>query len=81
MQVIRLIKNALFKSYLSWLVTIGNSWKLLQGIKEGQTHVDTPTYDPIAVWAHPIDIHYTTKGLQGNIASSFYSIPNLLKKK
>ena len=45
--------------------TKGSGWKHLQGIKEGQTHVDSPTYEPTAYWAHPIDIHYSTKGLQG----------------
>jgi hypothetical protein len=44
----------------------GGGWKLLQGIKEGQTHVDNPCYEQFASWSHPIDIHYTTKGLQGN---------------
>jgi B9 domain-containing protein 2 len=37
----------------------------LQGIKEGQTHVDNPTFEEFAAWAHPIDVHYATKGLQG----------------
>lgn len=27
--------------------------------------MDCPTYEPFAAWSHPIDIHYTTKGLQG----------------
>ena len=43
----------------------GNGWKLLQGVKEGQTHVDNPTYESHSYWAHPVDLHYTTKGLQG----------------
>ena len=47
------------------LTTKGGGWKLLQGIKEGQTHVDNPNYEQFASWSHPIDIHYTTKGLQG----------------
>jgi B9 domain-containing protein 2 len=51
--------------YCKWSVNAGNGWKLLQGIKEGQTHVDTPTYEADAYWAHPVDLHYTTKGLQG----------------
>ncbi len=53
--------------YCKWSVSAGSGWKLLQGIKEGQTHVDCPTYDPDAYWAHPIDLHYTTKGLQGKL--------------
>ena len=38
---------------------------MLQGIKEGQTQLDNPTYEQMAYWAHPIDVHYATKGLQG----------------
>lgn len=49
----------------------GNGWKLLQGVKEGQTHVDNPTYEQFAAWSHPIDVHYSTKGLQGFIFCTF----------
>lgn len=45
----------------------GNGWKLLQGQKEGQTHVDNPAYEQFAAWSHPIDVHYKTNGLQGFI--------------
>ena len=50
----------------NWLINWkGSGWKLLQGIKEGQTHIDNPTYEEMTYWAHPIDVHYATKGLQG----------------
>ena len=48
------------------ILNLGSGWKLLQGSKEGQTHVDNPTYEQFAAWSHPIDVHYITKGLQGN---------------
>lgn len=51
--------------FCKWSVQSGNSWKLLQGSKSGQTHVDNPSYDQYAYWAHPVDLHYATKGLQG----------------
>ena len=59
--------------YCKWNITCGNGWKLLQGIREGQTHVDLPAYEEFAYWAHPIDVHYTTKGLQG-LNEFFFSI-------
>ena len=37
----------------------------MQGIKEGQTHIDNPTFEEYSSWSHPIDLHYATKGLQG----------------
>lgn len=44
---------------------LGGAWKALAGLREGQTQVDTPQQHDAAYWAHPIDIHYATKGLQG----------------
>lgn len=43
----------------------GNNWKLISGKKEGQTQVDTPVYDKITTWSHPIDVHFATRGVQG----------------
>ncbi|XP_015443916.1 B9 domain-containing protein 2 isoform X1 [Pteropus alecto] len=43
----------------------GAAWKLLSGIREGQTQVDTPQIGDMAYWSHPIDLHFATKGLQG----------------
>ncbi|ODN02972.1 B9 domain-containing protein 2 [Orchesella cincta] len=45
--------------------SIGSNWKRVAGPKEGQTQVDTPKYSDTAQWAHPIDLHFVTKGLQG----------------
>ncbi|XP_050526640.1 modular serine protease-like isoform X15 [Daktulosphaira vitifoliae] len=43
----------------------GSNWKIIAGHKEGQTQVDIPSYDSRTWWCHPIDIHYSTKGIQG----------------
>uniref|UniRef100_A0A9L0JF34 B9 domain-containing protein 2 n=1 Tax=Equus asinus TaxID=9793 RepID=A0A9L0JF34_EQUAS len=43
----------------------GAAWKLLSGVREGQTQVDTPQVGDMAYWSHPIDLHFATKGLQG----------------
>lgn len=51
--------------YCKWGVVTGGAWKLVEGIKEGQTHVDSPLSDDMTSWCHPIDIHYATKGIQG----------------
>jgi len=44
---------------------IGSGWKLLEGIIEGQTQVDSPQTEEQTYWSHPIDVHFVTKGLQG----------------
>uniref|UniRef100_A0AAA9TK14 B9 domain-containing protein 2 n=2 Tax=Bos taurus TaxID=9913 RepID=A0AAA9TK14_BOVIN len=48
-----------------WGVHTGAAWKLLSGVREGQTQVDTPQIGDMAYWSHPIDLHFATKGLQG----------------
>lgn len=45
---------------------LGGAWKALSGLREGQTQVDNPQNYDEAYWSHPIDVHFTTKGLQGN---------------
>ena len=45
----------------------GGAWRVLAGLREGQTQVDNPQNQEIAYWSHPIDIHFTTKGLQGKV--------------
>ena len=42
-----------------------DNFRLLQGIAHGHTHVDHPHDDEIALWAHPIDLHYATKSIDG----------------
>ncbi|XP_066559844.1 B9 domain-containing protein 2 [Amia ocellicauda] len=51
--------------FCKWGVHTGGAWRLLSGLREGQTQVDSPQTGDTAYWSHPIDLHYTTKGLQG----------------
>ncbi|KAG7275388.1 hypothetical protein CRUP_021586 [Coryphaenoides rupestris] len=51
--------------FCKWGVHAGGAWRLLSGLKEGQTQVDFPQTGDTAYWSHPIDLHYATKGLQG----------------
>lgn len=51
--------------YCKWSVHVEGSWKLLAGLKEGQTQVDNPEIYDYAVWSHPLDLHFATKGLKG----------------
>ncbi|OQV19081.1 B9 domain-containing protein 2 [Hypsibius exemplaris] len=48
-----------------WEASAGGGWTLISGEKEGQTQVDSPEMDDFALWSHPIDLHYATKGIQG----------------
>ncbi|XP_049813233.1 B9 domain-containing protein 2 isoform X4 [Schistocerca nitens] len=57
-------KHSLF---CKWQIHYGNGWRLISGLKEGQTHVDNPQYDEKAYWSHPVDIHFATKGIQGTL--------------
>ncbi|KAM9168549.1 LOW QUALITY PROTEIN: B9 domain-containing protein 2 [Mergus octosetaceus] len=51
--------------FCKWGLHAGSAWKLLEGLREGQTQVDDPQAGDMAYWCHPIDVHYATKGLQG----------------
>ncbi|CAG5132914.1 unnamed protein product [Candidula unifasciata] len=55
-------KHSLF---CKWGVHCGGAWKILSGLREGQTQVDNPESEDAAYFAHPIDIHFATKGIQG----------------
>jgi hypothetical protein len=47
-------------------VHAGRSWELLEGLEGGQTQADAPDGDgEPAVWAHPLDLHYACRGLDG----------------
>ncbi|NXW93818.1 B9D2 protein, partial [Alopecoenas beccarii] len=46
-------------------VSPGGAWKLLSGLRSGQTQVDEPQAGDVAFWCHPLDVHFATKGLQG----------------
>ena len=51
--------------FCKWGIHSGGAWKVLQGLREGQTQVDDPQAGDTAYWSHPIDVHYATRGLQG----------------
>ena len=40
-------------------------WDLLDGDLRGKSHVDYPMDDGFSVWAHPIDVHFSCRSLQG----------------
>ncbi|PZC82370.1 hypothetical protein B5X24_HaOG210411 [Helicoverpa armigera] len=40
------------------------NWTLVSGCPEGQTISGKADYDKTVNWAHPLDIHYVTKGIQ-----------------
>lgn len=51
--------------FCKWSLKFGENWTLLEGSKEGQTQVDRHQYeDNRAVWSHPIDVHFSTRGIQ-----------------
>ena len=48
------------------MVFLGSAWKVEEGVTEGQTQVDYPqALNSKSVWCHPIDIHLSSKGIQG----------------
>eukprot|EP00698_Gefionella_okellyi_P000071 TRINITY_DN10051_c0_g1_i1.p1 TRINITY_DN10051_c0_g1~~TRINITY_DN10051_c0_g1_i1.p1 ORF type:complete len:192 (+),score=14.17 TRINITY_DN10051_c0_g1_i1:45-578(+) len=51
--------------FCKWSFVTGDGWRLLEGNSEGQTQVDTPEDSELAVWAHPIDVHYAAKTVVG----------------
>lgn len=44
---------------------LGGGWRLLSGVREGQTQTDLPDVDDTAHFCHPIDVHLATKTIQG----------------
>uniref|UniRef100_A0A3B3XL82 B9 domain-containing protein 2 n=1 Tax=Poecilia mexicana TaxID=48701 RepID=A0A3B3XL82_9TELE len=76
-------QNSLF---CKWGVHTGGAWRLLSGLKEGQTQVDNPQTGDMAYWSHPIDLHYATKGLQvcstrGSLLNKPFTLPEKLYYK
>ncbi|KAE9553879.1 hypothetical protein FO519_002920 [Halicephalobus sp. NKZ332] len=47
-----------------WALQIGGGWRVVEGDQEGQTQCDLPTTED-AFFSHPIDIHLSTKTIQG----------------
>eukprot|EP00798_Chlamydomonas_sp_ICE-L_P011041 gene11041-18645_t len=48
-----------------WGVVAGRTWDLLECIDQGQTQLDQAYDGEMVVWAHPLDVHYSCKGLAG----------------
>eukprot|EP00892_Ulva_mutabilis_P003288 jgi/Ulvmu1/1330/UM011_0058.1 len=42
-----------------------DTWDVLEGFTQGQTHTNWARDGGKAVWAHPIDVHYQCMGLSG----------------
>ncbi|CAH8503526.1 unnamed protein product [Dicrocoelium dendriticum] len=51
--------------FCKWGINAGESWRLIEGVSEGQTQVDCPKIGEKSYFCHPIDLHFATKGLQG----------------
>mmetsp|Transcript_10595 Transcript_10595/g.36985 ORF Transcript_10595/g.36985 Transcript_10595/m.36985 type:complete len:296 (-) Transcript_10595:1586-2473(-) len=47
-----------------WALVAGEKWEVLNGEAAGQTHTDYAMGD-MAVWAHPLDVHYVTGTVHG----------------
>ena len=52
-------------NFLLFFFNLGGAWKIIAGLREGQTQVDNPRNHEAAFFGHPIDIHFATKGIQG----------------
>jgi B9 domain-containing protein 2 len=50
---------------MQWGVRAGRSWELIEGLDGGQTQVDAPPDGEMAVWGHPLDVHFLCRGLSG----------------
>lgn len=48
-----------------FLAQAGSNFRVLQGSSRGKTHSDYPNDDEAAVWAHPVDVHYALRGIDG----------------
>ena len=51
--------------FCKWGLYAGTNFDLLEGNNDGQTHVDNCRSDEDSTWSHPIDVHYSLKGLSG----------------
>jgi len=51
--------------FCKWRLEAGSNFRLLEGVTAGQTQCDTPNEGEAAVWAHPLDVHYAIRGIDG----------------
>lgn len=47
------------------LLLSGSLWNFVEGESEGQTATDSNRLDHKSVFSHPIDLHLSTRGIQG----------------
>ncbi|XP_050699789.1 B9 domain-containing protein 2-like [Eriocheir sinensis] len=48
-----------------WTLQLGGGWRLVEGQGEGQTQADWSEVEEDVTWCHPLDIHLSTRGIQG----------------
>jgi len=51
--------------FCKWTIEHGTNWERMEGLLQGQTQVDYPSDGELAVWQHPIDVHFSTKAAHG----------------
>lgn len=51
--------------FCKWSFEVGSNFRLLQGTTSGQTQCDMPPEGEMALLAHPLDVHYAVKGIDG----------------
>eukprot|EP01062_Namystynia_karyoxenos_P011715 TRINITY_DN14209_c0_g1_i1.p1 TRINITY_DN14209_c0_g1~~TRINITY_DN14209_c0_g1_i1.p1 ORF type:complete len:213 (+),score=50.80 TRINITY_DN14209_c0_g1_i1:88-639(+) len=51
--------------FVLWEIVTGAHWEHVEGAEQGQTHVLRAENGIGAVFAHPIDVHYRTRNIQG----------------
>lgn len=52
-------------TFCKWKMEVGPNFRVVQGVSAGQTQCDVPCEGEASVWAHPIDVHYALKGIEG----------------
>ena len=52
-------------NHVQWGAVAGRSWELLEGLDQGQTQLDQAPDGEMVTWAHPVDLHYASRGLAG----------------
>lgn len=54
--------------FVKWSINVGSCWEPIEGHTQGQTHLSFVTTlggRSYHSWSHPIDVHYSTRSLQG----------------
>jgi len=51
--------------FCRWGIVAGSGWRKLEGDEHGRTQIDHPQDEEMALWAHPVDVHYATSTISG----------------